>query len=216
MDTKDTKNDCKFFAEKLKYATEYGLNFDTRTIYVFNALTDEIGTNLRIKYDLIKQWWKNVECKEFSDITIDIASCGGDIYAITSALDFYDELKKYENVLVNTKAQTVCMSAATILLAGGTGERTCTSRTKFMIHDMQISGVDGSAKQFQNIMSNINDEQSELFSYYVLFANKNKIFTDKELKKETLKWIKKYTKDNSEHYLSSKEMLELNLVDRIL
>lgn len=216
MDTKDIRNDHKFFAEKLKYATEYGLNFDTRTIYVFNALTDEIGTNLRIKYDLIKQWWKNVECKDFNDITIDIASCGGDIYAITSALDFYDELKKYENVLVNTKAQTVCMSAATILLAGGTGERTCTSRTRFMLHDIQVEGMGGSAKQLQSAIMNLNEEQIDMFAFYAQFSNKNKTFTDKELKKEALKWIKKYTKDNIEHYLTADKMLELNLIDRIL
>lgn len=207
----------KVFADKLKYAAEYGINFDKRRIYLSQELTEDIGTNLRIKYDLIKQWWEHVEGKKFSDITLEISSFGGSIYAITSALDFYDEIKREDNILVNTKAHTVCMSAATILLAGGTGHRTATKRTKMMLHDLQImGGLDGSAKQLQSTMLNINEEQIEMFSYYAQFANKDVTFTEKELEKEAKKWIKKYTKDNTEHYLSAQEMLDLKLIDEVL
>lgn len=207
----------KFFAEKLKYSTEYGINFDKRIIYVMHELTEDIGTNLRVKYDLIKQWWKNIEKEEFHDITIDIASFGGSIYAITSALDFYEELKREDNVLVNTKAQTICMSAATILLAGGTGERTATKRCKFMLHDIQVDGMGGTAKQLQSLMTNLNEEQIELFSFYAEFARKGKEpLEPKELKKEALKWLKKYTKDGVDHYITSQKAMELNLIDRVL
>ena len=205
------------FSEKLKYSIEYGINFDKRIIYISQELTEDIGTNLRLKYDLIKQWWKHIEKKEFNDITLDIASFGGSIYAVTSALDFYDEIKREDNVVVNTKAQTICMSAATILLAGGSGQRVATQRTKFMLHDMQIGEMgSGSAKQLQNTIININEEQIELFGFYAQFSNKEKVFNEKELEKEAKKWIKKYTKDNTEHYLTSQKMLDLNLIDSIL
>lgn len=213
MDTQ--KNN--YFTDKLKYSIEYGINFDKKIIYILHELTEDIGTNLRLKYDMLKQWWKEIEQKEFKDITLDIASFGGSIYAITSALDFYDEVLREDGVLVNTKAQTICMSAATILLAGGTGERMATARTKFMLHDIQVDGMGGTAKQMQSQMTNLSAEQIELFSFYAQFSRKGKTqLTSKELEKEAKKWLKKYTKDGVDHYLSAQEVLELNLLDRIL
>lgn len=205
------------FTQKLKYSAEYGINFDNRVIYVSSELTEDIGTTLRIKYDIIKQWYKHVEEKPLTEITLDIASFGGSIYAITSALDFYDELKREDNVLVNTKAQTICMSAATILVAGGTGTRVATKRCKFMLHDIQVDGMGGTAKQMQSAMLNLSSEQVELFSFYAEFARKGKEpLTEKELKKEAQKWLKKYTKDGIDHYVSAQEVMELNLIDRVL
>ena len=204
-----------FLTERLKYSTEYGVNLDTRTIYIFNDLTEEIGFVLRQRYNIIKQWWDHVEKKQYNDININISSFGGSIYAIGSVLDFYDELLK-DNILVNTNAHTVCMSAATILLAGGTGKRTCNKRTTFMLHDVQCGGIEGSVKQIQDTMENLNEEQLILFTYYATYANKDKTFTDKTLKVEAEKWIKKYAKNNKEHYLKAKDMLDLKLIDEII
>lgn len=201
---------------KLKYNSEYAINIDKKLIYISGELDEEIGTNLRIKYDILTQWYKEIEKEEIKSITLDISSYGGNIHAITSALDFYDELLREDNILVNTKAQGVCMSAATILLAGGTGTRYATKRTKFMLHDIQVDGMTGSAQQMQLAMSNLKDEQTELFGFYAEFSNKGKKISEKKLEKESKKWIKKYTKDNSEHYLSSQEMLDLKLIDIIL
>lgn len=206
-----------YFFEKLKYSTEYGVNFDKRVIYVSGELTEEIGTHLRIKYDLLTNWYNNIEGKKIKDITIDIASYGGNIHSITSALDFYDEVLREDNVIVNTKAQSVCMSAATILLAGGTGERTATKRCKFMLHDIQIDGMGGTAKQMLSAMANLTDDQLELFSFYALFSHKgNEPLIGSELTRETKKWLKKYTKDGVDHYLSATTIWELNLIDRVL
>ena len=205
----------KFFSEKLQYNADFALNLDTRTIYLFGMLTEEIGTNLRVKYNIIKAWWNTVEQKEFNDITIDISTGGGSIYSIPGALDFYDELKA-EGVLVNTKAQTICMSAATILLAGGTGERTATKRCRFMLHDIQVDGMGGTTRQLQSAMKNLNEEQMELFTYYAQFARKGqKQLEGNALKKEALAWIKKYTSDATDHYISAEEILKLKLIDRV-
>ena len=205
-----------YYSEKLKYSSEYGLNFDDRIIYVYGILTEELGSILRMKYDLLKIWWKDVEQKSFTDITLDYSSFGGSSYAINAGLDFYYELKN-KGILVNTRAQGVCMSATTVLLAGGTGERTSFPKTKFMLHDLQIEGVEGTANQVQHTVKTITDDQFEIFSYYAQFSRKNKEELDeKELKKEARKWQKKFTKDSFDHYISAQEILEMNLIDRIL
>lgn len=205
------------FSEKLKYSSEYDIEFDNRMIYISGDLEDDIGTSLRVKYNLIKQWWLMIEEKKITDITIDISSMGGSIYSVSAALDFYHELEKYEGIKVNTRAQGICMSAATILLSGGSGERMAFPRCKFMLHDVQIEGVGGTANQVQSTVRTISDEQQELFQLYALFSKKGKEdINEKELLKETKRWHKKFTKNGIDHYLSSQDMLKLNLIDTIL
>lgn len=205
----------RFFQEKLQYNTDFAINLDKRTIYLFGMLTEEIGTSLRVKYNLIKAWWETVRQEKFEDITLDISTGGGSIYSIPGALDFYDELLS-EGVLVNTHAQTICMSAATILLAGGTGERTSTKRCRFMLHDIQVDGMGGTTRQLQSAMKNLNEEQMELFTYYAQYARKGqKPLEGAALKKEALSWIKKYTSEAIDHHISADEILKLKLIDGI-
>lgn len=202
--------------EKLKYSGEYGINFDKRIIYLFGELNAEIGTILRIRYDLIKLWWTDIKNETFSDITLDISSYGGSLYAINGALDFFYELSK-EQVLVHTRAQGVCMSAATVILAGGTGTRASYPRTKFMLHDIQIEGIEGTANQVQHTVKTISEEQLELFAFYAQFARRGKEQLEgKELIKEAKKWHKKFTKDSFDHYVTPEEIFKLNLIDKIL
>jgi ATP-dependent protease ClpP protease subunit len=205
----------KYLEEKLKYTTEYAVNFDERIIYLFSELDASIGTLLRLRFDLIKLWLKEVEGLPITDITIDISSYGGSIDSVNGALDFYHELGS-KGILINTRAQGICMSAATVLLAAGTGERTAYPSTKFLLHDLQCEGVEGTAQQIKSTVKTISDEQLEFFSYYAKFANKEKTFTDKELKAESKKWIKIYTKGAIDYYLSAEKMLGLKLIDRVL
>jgi ATP-dependent protease ClpP protease subunit len=206
----------EYVMQKMKYNTEHALDLDTRVIYIFGELTEDIGTLLRIRYNIIKQWWNLVEEKEFSEIHLDISSFGGSIYAVNGALDFYHELNQ-EGVKVNTRAQGICMSAATVILSGATGERSSYPRCRFMLHDVQIDGVGGTANQVQSTAKNISDEQMELFSLYAQFSRRGKPeLNEKDLLKETKKWLKRFTKDGSDFYISAKEARELNLIDRIL
>lgn len=206
----------KMLAEKMKYTSEYAINFDDRIIQLYGDLTDEIGPILRVKYELLKQWVKNVEEVELTEITLDISSFGGDIYSIFSAFDFFHELK-LNGVLVNTRAHGICMSAATVLLAGATGRRYALPYCRFMLHDVQVEGIGGTANQVQHTAKTISNEQMELFSFYAKFARKGQEdWTEKELKVEAKKWHKKYTKDGVDNYLTAKEVLELKLIDEIL
>lgn len=206
----------KLFETKLSLSIPYMVDFDNRIIYHCGELTDDVGTEFRMKTQMIRDWNRTVNGTDIKDITIDISSYGGSIYSCTSALDFYDELLK-ENILVNTKAHTVCMSAATIIVAGGTGERTATKRCKFMLHDIQMEGTAGTAKQLQSAVQNLSEEQLEFFSFYAQFSKKNQpILSEKELLREAKKWIKKFTKDSVDHYISAQSVLELGLIDRVL
>jgi ATP-dependent protease ClpP protease subunit len=203
--------------EKMKLGSEFAVNFDDRTIHIFGELDDNIGASLRVRYDLLKQWVENVEGKVLSEITLDISSFGGSIYAINAALDFYHELG-LKNVLVNTRAHGICMSAATLLLSGGTGKREALPRCRFMLHDVQIGGIEGTANQIAHTAKTITDEQMELFSLYAQFARRGKepFEDEKGLKAEAKKWHKRFTKDGFDHYISAIEALELNLIDNVL
>jgi ATP-dependent protease ClpP protease subunit len=206
----------KFFEEKLKYSTEYAINIDERIIYLFAEFEANLGTILRVRYDLIKLWWDEVKDKKFDDITIDISSYGGTIDSINGAFDFFHELSS-KGIKVNTRAQGVCMSAATVLLAGGTGVRSSFPFCSFMLHDLQCEGIEGTANQVKHSVKTISDEQLTFFSYYAKFARRGKDpLTEKELLQEAKKWHKKYTKDGVDHYITPIKMKELNLIDHIL
>jgi ATP-dependent protease ClpP protease subunit len=201
----------------MKYTVEHGIDFDNRTLYIFGELSDELGTILRLRYTLLSNWWKDIMKTTFDDITIDISSYGGSIYAINGALDFYHELDNYLGVKVNTKAQGICMSAATVLLAGGTGERVALPKTRLMLHDLQIEGVGGTGNQVLSQARAISDDQQEIFGFYAQFSRRGlPPLTEKELVKETKKWMKRFTKDSNDHYISAKEALELKLIDRVI
>lgn len=210
------KGNDKLFLEKSRILSEFGIEVDSRSIHVSGVLTEDFGTSMRIKIGILKNWWEYVMEEKMSDITLEIASLGGSIYSIGACLDIYDELLE-GGTLVNTKAQGICMSAATVLLAGGTGERTSTKRCKIMLHDMQIEGVGGTANQIQHTAKTISNEQMELFSLYAQFSRKGKEpFSEKDLQKESKKWHKQFTKDSNDHYITAEEALNLNLIDRIL
>ena len=200
----------------LEYNTQYAIELEKRVVHVYGELKEDLGVLLKVKYDIIKQFYSNILNEEVKDITLDISSYGGSIYSISSGLDFFYELSK-ENVLVHTKASGICMSAATVLLAGGTGERMASPRCKFMLHDIQVDGVGGTASQVMHTAQALSVEQEEMFTYYAEFSRKGQEpLEEKDLKKEVKKWVKKFTKDGFDHYVTPKEMLELGLIDKIL
>lgn len=215
---KETMTDLKeLLTEKMKYIGEFGISIDDRIIHVYDELDENIGSILRIKYELIKEYWKTAKPDEsFNDITLDICSGGGSIYAINACLDFFYELG-LSGVKVNTRAHGYCMSAATVVLAGGTGERVSLPNCKFMLHDVQIDGIGGTANQVKHNAQIISDEQMELFSLYAKFSRRGEEeLSEKDLAKEAKKWQKKFTKDSFDHYITAKSVLEMKLIDKIL
>lgn len=206
------------FGEKYKILIEENIDLDNRIIYITGDLDDDFGTTLRIKYAGLKLYWDEEIKKPFTDITIDINSCGGSIYAISAALDFYDDLKSNNGVLVNVRAQGICMSAATVILAGATGERTAFKRCKFMLHDIQMSTPDATVTQMKDYMKTVSKEQLEFFSFYAEFSREkgSPQLTSTELKREATRWMKKFAGKSIDNYISSEYVLKLKIIDRII
>ncbi|MEO6305626.1 MAG: ATP-dependent Clp protease proteolytic subunit [Bacteroidia bacterium] len=205
----------ELLASKMKYISEFALNFETNTIHVFGELNEELGTSLRVKFDLLKQW-ADIGGEEIKEITLDISSPGGSIYAIYAALDFFYELKT-QGILVNTRAHGICMSAATVLLSGGTGNRIALPRCKFMLHDVQIEGIGGTANQVAHSAKTLTEDQMGIFTMYAEFSRKGQEpFGEKDLIKEAKKLHKRFTKDGFDHYITPEQMLELNLIDSVI
>lgn len=205
------------FIDKYKILTEDALDLDKRIIYLFDELEANLGTALRVKYAAIKNYWQSELNQGFKDITVNVSSYGGDIYSITAALDFYDELKS-EGIVVNTHAQGVCMSAATVVLAGGTGNRVASKRCKFMLHDIQVGDMgNSSATQLIDYAKTLNEEQQEFFKFYAQFSQPkgSPELSEADLKKEVKKWIKRIAKNSLEHYVSSDFVKDLGLIDSI-
>ena len=64
------------------------------------------------------------------DITIYCSSYGGDLYAAFSIIDYINSL----DIKINTICFGAAMSAASIILGSGTGERTMSKNSTLMIH----------------------------------------------------------------------------------
>lgn len=217
---KNTENEKLDFYDKYHIITEDGIDLNKRIIYLWGELDDDLGSILRTKYTAIKYYWDEELKTSFKDFTIHISSCGGSIYSINAALDFYDEVFKNDNVLVNTTTSGICMSAATIILAGGTGKRTASKRTRFMFHDIQSGGVEGTANQVKQFAKDLSQEQQDLFGIYAeIFLRKNGItFTvnDSVYKTQVKKFLKKFTSRGVDHYIPVTEVLEYKFIDEII
>lgn len=205
------------FIDNYKILLEDAIDLENKIIYLFGDLEEDLGTLLRLKFRVLQSYWKLEKKEDLKEISIDISSFGGSIYSIFAALDFYDELL-HNGIIINTKAQGICMSAATILLFGGTGERTASKRCKLMLHDIQISGLEGTATQLQENMKTLKKEQEELFQFYAQFSRDKNTpeLSGNKLKIETKKWMDKIAKNSIDHHISSQQALEFNLIDKIL
>lgn len=205
--------------DKIKFLNEDGIDLENKIIYLWGELEENLGTTLRVKSSVLRLFWEAEKKQSLTEISLDISSYGGSIYSIYGAIDFYDELKS-EGILVNTKAQGICMSAATILLSGGTGVRSATKRCKFMLHDIQTDGgIGGTATQVKEYAKTLDKEQKELFRFYVEFSkNKSskKKMSEKELEDETKKWMTKYATNSVDHYISAQQAKDLRLIDKII
>jgi ATP-dependent Clp protease protease subunit len=221
-DKKETskRNEDKYpfgFIDKYKILLEDAIDLENKVIYLFGDLEEDLGTLLRLKFRVLQTYWKDERDEDLKEITIDISSFGGSIYSIFAAIDFYDELR-FNNIPVHTRAQGICMSAATLLLFGGTGKRVASKRCKLMLHDIQVEGLGGSATQMQKNMETLKKEQEELFQFYAQFSREKgtEELKGSKLKTETKKWINRIAKNSIEHHMSAKDALDLNLIDDIL
>ena len=177
--------------EKLFKQMEWGLNLKTNTMY----LTYEIDSDQL--YSVMTRFDNFIQYNEGKDINLVISSYGGDVYSMLGTIDYFKTLP----VKVNTHCVGACMSAAAVILACGTGERTMTENSTVMVHEGsafesgKTSDVLKGADHLKKLQRNINRILSEV-------TNKDIRFWDRVSKQDT--------------YLTSEECLEYGIVDKII
>jgi len=200
---------------KYEILTNDNVVIDTNTINIWGEIDELLGPHIERGVNILKLYHSEIK-KPLKEINLDINSHGGSIYGIYSVIDLFDKLLK-QGIKVNTHANTICMSAATLVVASGTGVRTSGKKTKFLLHDIQLSGfVSSTAEQVIKETEELKKDKREMFELYSIYSNKGKELNLEELKKETDRWLKKYGKDSIDKYLTSSQMLELKLIDKIV
>ena len=85
---------------------EWGINLDTSTMYLSYEIDQDQLYAVMTRFDNF------VRLNPKQDITLNITSYGGDVYAMLGTIDYFKSLP----VKVNTHCVEACMSAAAVIL----------------------------------------------------------------------------------------------------
>ena len=132
-----------------------------------------------------------------TDINLNIASYGGDVYAMLGLVDYIRSLP----VKVNTHCVGTCMSAASVLLACGTGNRTITKNSTVMVHEGSSIEI-GKATDVMRGVEYLKDLQKNINKILGEVTNKDEDF-----------WVKIQRNDT---YLTPEQCLEHGIIDEIV
>ena len=169
---------------------EWGINIKSNTMYLTYEIEQDTLYAVMTRFDNFIQHNPN------SDINLNIASYGGDVYSMLGIIDYFKTLP----VKVNTHCVGACMSAAAVILACGTGERTMTENSTVMVHE----GSAFEAGKTTDVMKGV-DHLKELQ------RNINNLL-GKVTTKDSNFWTKIQRNDT---YLDSELCLEYGIVDKV-
>ena len=182
----DYKKEQAFFMKEI----EWGVNSDTNTTWMNHEFEIDSVYSVQVKLDYL------LRVNPDKDMNMNITSYGGDVYAMLGLVDFMRSLP----VKVNTHCIGTCMSAASVLLACGTGVRTMSKNSTVMVHEGSafeagkttdvMKGVD----HLKDLQKNINEILGEV-------SNKDAAFWEKVQRNDT--------------YLTAKLCLEYGIIDKI-
>ena len=170
---------------------EWGINLQKSTMYLSYEIDQDQLYAVMTRFDNF------VSVNPKKDITLNITSYGGDVYAMLGTIDYFKSLP----VKVNTHCVGACMSAAAVILACGTGKRSMTKNSTVMVHEGsafesgKTSDVLKGADHLKKLQSNINRIMGEV-------TNKNTDFWEGVSKSDT--------------YITAKECLDYGIVDEII
>ena len=181
------KKETQLFFKNL----EWGINIKSNTMYLTYEIEQDTLYAVMTRFDNFIQHNPN------SDINLNIASYGGDVYSMLGIIDYFKTLP----VKVNTHCVGACMSAAAVILACGTGERTMTENSTVMVHEGsafeagKTSDVLKGADHLKKLQSNINRIMADVTS-------KDQEFWERVSQHDT--------------YLTAEECLDYGIVDKII
>jgi len=180
------RNEEKFYLQEI----EWGVNSKTNTTYMNYEFDIDSLYSTILKLDYLQR------CNPGTDINLNIASYGGDVYAMLGLVDYIRGL----DVKVNTHCVGTCMSAASVLLACGTGTRTMTKHSTVMVHEGSTFEA-GRNTDVKKGVEHIGELQKDI----------NKLL-EKVTKKDSEFWTRIQRNDT---YLDAEKCLEYGIIDEI-
>ena len=177
----------QFFMKEM----EWGVNSLTNTTYMNYEFDIDSLYSTIVKMDYLQRTNPN------TTINLNIASYGGDVYAMLGLVDYIQGL----DVKVNTHCVGTCMSAASVLLACGTGERTLTRHSTVMVHEGSAF-EQGKSSDVMRGVEHLKDLQKDINVLLSEVTKKDRDFWEDIQRNDT--------------YLSSEQCLEYGLVDKVI
>tara|TARA_B110000495_G_C22967144_1_gene567304 strand:+ start:72 stop:647 length:576 start_codon:yes stop_codon:yes gene_type:complete len=186
IDIMDYKKEQAFYMKEI----EWGVNSDTNTTWMNHEFEIDSVYSVQIKLDYL------LRCNPSRDINMNITSYGGDVYAMLGLVDFIRSLP----VKVNTHCIGTCMSAASVLLACGTGVRSMSKNSTVMVHEGSAFEA-GKATDVMKGVDHLKDLQKNINSILGDVSNKDAAFWEKIQRNDT--------------YLTAPMCLDYGIIDKI-
>ena len=184
---KNYRNEEAFYMKEM----EWGVNSKTNTTYMNYEFDIDSLYSTIVKCDYL------VRVNPGTDINLNIASYGGDVYAMLGLVDYIRSL----DVKVNTHCIGTCMSAASVLLAGGTGTRTMSKNSTVMVHEGSAIET-GKVGDVMKGVDHLKELQKEINKLMEEVTNKDARFWELTKRNDT--------------YLNAKQCLEYGIIDKII
>ena len=177
----------QFFMKEM----EWGVNSLTNTTYMNYEFDIDSLYSTIVKCDYL------VRVNPDTDINLNIASYGGDVYAMLGLVDYIRSLP----VKVNTHCVGTCMSAASVLLASGTGERTMTKHSTVMVHEGQAFEA-GKTTDVMKGVDHLKELQKDINKLLGEITNQDARFWE--------------LAGRNDSYLNAEKCLEYGIIDKIV
>lgn len=172
---------------------DYNIDLLRRTIILEEEVSAYTPYYINQRVDAIVHATNDSE----SPITLNITSYGGDVYGMLGTVDTIKALP----MEINTIGRGAVLSAATWILAAGTGSRSVTRNTVVMIHEINKL-MAGTSKDIITEASHMRALQDRVY----------KIFEENTARAAA--YWKKHTKVNL--YLTAEQCVEHGIVDAII
>ena len=170
---------------------EWGINLEKSTMYLSYEIDQDQLYAVMTRFDNF------IRVNPKQDINLHITSYGGDVYAMLGLVDYIHNM----DIKVNTHCVGTCMSAAAVLLACGTGERTMTKHSTVMVHEGSAVEVGKSTDVMRGVdhLKELAKDINELLA---------------EVTNKDVKFWKRMNRNDT--YLDAKQCLEYGIIDKII
>ena len=180
------RQESQFYMKEI----EWGVNSDTNTTWMNHEFEIDSVYSVQVKLDYL------LRVNPEKDINMNITSYGGDVYAMLGLVDIIKGLP----VKVNTHCVGTCMSAASVLLACGTGTRTMTKHSTVMVHEGSTFEA-GRNTDVKKGVEHISELQKDINNLLGEVTNKEARFWELTQRNDT--------------YLNAEQCVEYGIVDEI-